>query len=55
MHFSECITEQAGLSLLQKRNSEVMFALDLAHRQGVKATFLWAVSTCTQLGQEVST
>ena len=49
MHFSECVTEQAGLSLRQKRHSEVRSALDLAYREGVNVTFLRAVSTYTQL------
>ena len=43
------VTEQAGFSLFRKHNSEVRFTLDVAQSQGVKVTFLWAVSTCTQL------
>ena len=39
------VAEEAGLSLLWKRNSEVKFTLDIAHRQGVKVTSLWSVST----------
>ena len=41
--------EQAGLGLLRKRNSDVRFTLDMAHRQGVKVTFLLAVNICIQL------
>ena len=45
---------EAGLSLLQMRNSEVRFALDLAHRQGVKITFYgWSVHVLSY-GQEVA-
>ena len=51
MHFSECVTEQAGLSLLQKRSSEVRFTLDLAHR----LHFDWWSVHVLIYGQGVST